>query len=330
MATGLPSCPDPEHAGARVVRNGRYGPLGQQRYRCIPVAGRRHTFSVLSDVSPADDEEERHPLQDDARSSRLPSYRYDVAEIAAALVSIGGGASYRQAAIRASAGTSSNGQLVANWIRDFGPAVTAPDLARSWPRLVAMGILSLQRQPGTGTGPVIQVAVGADDAATPPRLWDARVAGGDDQREWREFLSRRPGAPTVVIAAGAHALAAAAAAVWPGTPVVTDTRRRARPAPADEPADVADVEAHGGPVSVPAQLRAWTRACLSESQAADFIRGFLHRRAALARRLGRRQAHFRNAVQLDQLLDLMRIDANGEAAVSVYRARIIAARPRPA
>jgi hypothetical protein len=294
------ACPDPEHTGSRVVRNGVYGPLGRQRYRCHPAGGVPHTFSAHPELA-------GDGVGDRTGPGRLRSYRHDVAEIAAALISIGRGSSYRQAAIRASAGAQINGQLVADWVRVFGPIVSAVDSPRRWPALLSVGSFTI-RQERDGGRLRLQMAVGSNAAGTPHRLWDARITRGGGHDEWKVFFGRRHGIPEVLVVERGSEEAAVALQTWARRPpVLVEARRRLRP----------DVEAHGRPDVSDGGL------VLDDQDVEKLVREFAEHRGALVRRLAARQAHFRSHDQMDRLLDLIRIDLNGEADLGEYAERIM-------
>lgn len=306
MQAATPMCPDPEHAGSRIVRHGSYGPSGRQRYRCLPVAGRAHTFSEF--VGFLDNHGTTAPVD-----GHLKSYRHRVSEIAEALVSIGRGASYRQAALRASAGTSANGQLVANWVRAFGPLVVAPATSLTWPVVLCVGAFSLRRGlpadrgRSTGAGLVVQLAVGTAYAGSPDRLWDARVAIRGGKGEWNTFFDRRGGAPKVLIVERGSDAAVAALRYWSDSPpILVESRPWLR----------GEVEGHGGP---DAPIAGWPPGAADVDA---FATAFGTYREALFRRLAPRLAHFSDRDQLDHLLALMRMDLNGDADVAVYANRI--------
>ncbi len=304
MTTNEPVCPHSTHAGSRVVRNGVYGSLGRQRYRCHPLSdGASHTFSVPPELTSAE-------LGDDRGQRRLRSYRHDVVEIATALVSIGRGSSYRQAAIRASAGTQINGQLVADWVRAFVPVIVGTDTARRWPAVLCAGAYTVGTTPEGGRLR-LYMAVGAAGNGTAHRLWDARIASGSPYREWRTFFNGRPGKPELLICERGSEEAAVALQVWEANPpVLIEARRRLR----------ADVEAHGKPdVS-----GAGPGFRIGDEDVNQHVATFTEHRATLVRRIATRYAHFRNFDQVDRLLDLMRIECNGEADVADYAKRIMA------
>jgi hypothetical protein len=293
-------CPNTAHAGSHVVRHGFTGSPPHQRYRCEPAHGAAHTFSLPVETIPQSVDE---PLP----LATIRSYRHDVTEIASALVAIGRGASYRQAALSSSAGSSMNGQLVANWVRVFGPLVTGADQPRRWPALTAVGSFTLQPRPGND-GLVVQIAVGAPRSTAIPRLWDARIASRSPG-QWRSFFERHAGAPQILLTQRGSEPATAALRVWSATPPkLIESKNWMRPA----------VVGHGGPAGIRS----------TDPGAADLdidalVHAYADSRDALLRRLAHRRGHFRLPDQVNRLLDLMRLDVNGEAEASDY-ARLIA------
>jgi hypothetical protein len=277
------TCPRPEHAGSRIIRNGSYGPYGRQRFKCLPARGEPHTFSVL--VAPADPD----------AAARLKSFRHSVADIARALVSIGRGASYRQAALQVSRDPGSrgiNGQLVANWVTTFGPVVTDAD--RTWPEVISVGAFPLRRG-ARRDDLLVQLA----SAAMPAGVVHIQVSERDCVDAWQEFYGRLAGRPAAIIVEPSRPAASAALRRWPDQPpVLLPPRPRA-----DDP----DVVAHGGPdvniAAANAQFRRY--------------------RDILFRRLANRQSHFTKLDQLNHLAGLMRLDVNGTADQAVYVDRIL-------
>ena len=285
------ACPRPEHAGSRIIRNGSYGPYGRQRFKCLPARGEPHTFSVL--VAPAD------PDDPDA-AARLKSFRHSVADIARALISIGRGASYRQAALQVSRDPDSrgiNGQLVANWVTTFGPVVTDPD--QTWPEVISVGGFPLRRG-ARRDDLLVQLA----SAATPAGVVHIQVSERDCVDAWQEFYSRLAGRPAAIIVEPSRwSSAEAARRRWPDQPPLL-----LPPRPHD-----ADVQAHGGP----------------EVDIETAVAQFRRYRDTLFRRLANRQSHFTRLEQLNHLAGLMRLDVNGTAGQAVYMDRILAVRKGP-
>ncbi len=290
-------CPDPEHTGSSVVRNGFSGSSAGQRYRCDRGNGTRHTFTLPT---------EHDSLSgDDGYGAPPRFYRHNAAQIAAALVAIGRGASYRQAALSTSAGGSMNGQRVADWVRAFGPVV-APRAPRRWPAHAAVGAFTFQPQRGED-GLVVQLAVAAPTTTQPAHVFDVRIASSRPG-QWRTFYSRHPGCPEVLVLRQGGEASAAALRFWPDQPPQLVDARRWR---------TADVVGHGGP-----RAPGVTGAELAQDVLDVLVGVYTDTSKALFRRLSSRRGHFRRLDQIDRLLDLMRLDLNGEADVETYAERI--------
>jgi len=304
-------CPDPDHAGSSVVRNGFSGSSAGQRYRCERGDGTRHTFTLPTEhdsCSPADG----YPAGGYPAPPRF--YRHNAAQIAAALVAIGRGASYRQAALATSAGSSMNGQLVADWVRAFGPVVAAR-APRRWPARAAVGAFTFQTfQPQRGEdGLVVQLAVAAPAATSPAYVFDAKIASSRPG-QWRAFYGRHPGRPDVLALRHGSEASAAALRCWPEQPPRLVDVRRWR---------TADVLGHGSPHQPPGAAPE----DLAEDDLDTLIGVYADASKALFRRLSTRRGHFRRLDQIDRLLDLMRLDLNGEADVNDYAERIALGAP---
>lgn len=212
-----PRCP--RHPDSKVWRDGTYGrpDRRRQRYRCVP-----------DDGSPS------HRFSDPASTPRL--FSYSAAEIAAALVAVGRGMSYR-AAGRAVVGSSiPDGNSVADWVEVFAPQVFARHAARRWPETVALDALPFRtrardarERPVSERVPAFQI-LGAlayrDGAATEVVALRAvpGPASGGAARHWRELLRSLDGVPNQIVCAPEPDLLRALDAVWPrsnpGSPTV--------------------------------------------------------------------------------------------------------------
>ena len=136
-------CPRPEHAGSRVRFDGHYGAPGHRRqyYRCIPANGDRpHRFT---EVLPREESwhdacelcERDVGFHEGPHAAR--KYQFVARGIAEALVAVGAGSSYRDAALvarerarrlRADPETGQlrftrHGSLVMDWVEIFAPVV---------------------------------------------------------------------------------------------------------------------------------------------------------------------------------------------------------------
>jgi hypothetical protein len=106
-----PDCP--LHPSSRVWRDGTYGEgdRQRQRYRCIPAeGGAAHRFS-------------EPVVYEGVRALRPRLFSYNAAEIAAALVAVGKGMSYRSAARLVPRSPSPDGNSVADWVELFAPSI---------------------------------------------------------------------------------------------------------------------------------------------------------------------------------------------------------------
>ncbi|MGB0098059.1 MAG: hypothetical protein WBP81_36675 [Solirubrobacteraceae bacterium] len=216
-------CPRPEHAGSRVRFAGHNGPLGhcRQRYWCVPAnADRPHRFT---EVLPREESwadacelcEREVDLHEGPHAAR--NYQFVAPGIAEALVMVGAGSSYRDAALvarerarrlRSVPGTgevrfSRHGSLVMDWVEVFAPVVFEPYRPRAWP---ASGSLLLDdlpfrvRDPKTGRHRIafrIFAAIGYE--AGRPRLWWLEAFTSKSQPDWEAFLGALDGAPPRVV-----------------------------------------------------------------------------------------------------------------------------------
>jgi len=157
-------CPRPEHAGSRVRFAGRHGPPEhhRQRYWCVPAnSGRPHRFTEPlpreeSWVDICEACERDVDLHDGPHAAR--KYQFVARGIAGALVMVGAGSSYRDAALvarerakrlRPDRGSgelrfSRHGSLVMDWVEVFAPVVFEPYRPSEWP---ASGSLLLDDLP---------------------------------------------------------------------------------------------------------------------------------------------------------------------------------------
>src|SRR5438477_1569363 len=156
-----PQCPDPAHAGGRVVRAGWYGkpPHRRQRWWCYPPnGGERHRFT---EALPRKEAGHAHCLECSTHLEAWEgqpaprTYCFTAREIAHALKLVAGGVSYRTAAAETrllaqrkrqprprSLSSRSlrrnpnlDGQVVANWVDTFADGLleTTPT---HWPSVV--------------------------------------------------------------------------------------------------------------------------------------------------------------------------------------------------
>ncbi|MCA1698717.1 MAG: transposase [Actinobacteria bacterium] len=160
-------------------------------------------------------------------------YQFVARGIAEALVMVGAGSSYRDAALvarerakRLRAGPdgeprfSRHGSLVMDWVEVFAPVVFEPHRPRAWP---ASGSLLLDdlpfrvRDPQTGRSRIafrIFAAMGYERGRA--KLWQLEAFTTKSQADWEAFLGRLPGAPPRVVCDSDHGLTNAVGARFPG------------------------------------------------------------------------------------------------------------------
>jgi hypothetical protein len=258
-----------------------------------------HTFSR----DPAIDESEPDVFAQ-ARSLR---YRHTAEEIAVALVLVGKGATYRQAAISSSAGLSDNAQRVVKWVERFAPAVTSPDAGRSWPAVVAVGSLAHGRGDHDA---VVQLVVSTAADQVSPCLWKCRSdTDRGDGRVWRNLFTAHGGRPQVLIVQRGSKAAVAALRTWPDRPpLLIDPRSWHRVQPAER------YQAH--------PLSDAGRRFIDNGHVADVVRYLGEARRTVREKISRRHAHFKDLGRLNLVLALMRAEINGDADLVAYAERI--------
>jgi hypothetical protein len=206
------------HEHARIVRDGiqRTGGRQKQRWRCVLPDGSYHRFlGVMSRTLTIDGtcvEWENH-IAPHERPVAPAEGEYLVGEIAGALVDVGRGQAYMDAAkrvrARANIGKTSaprdviNGQTVAEWMADFVPAVASRHNPAEWP-----AVLVLDSLPFYWTDPLtkkslalycILAAFGYDKDGSNGRLWRLEAVPTGDGPAWAEFLSALPGIPESIV-----------------------------------------------------------------------------------------------------------------------------------
>jgi hypothetical protein len=197
----LPQCP--RHPGSRVWRDGVYETRRgrRPRYRCVPDGhDRPHRF--------VDRDEAPH------------RYSFTAAEIAAALVEVGRGTSYREAARRARAHAdvreSADGNTVAGWVDLLAPAIFARYAAERWPELVVLDNVAFRhsrREAFEVFAALEPLARGRSRIVALEAVPGAPVGGA--QPLWERFLRSRPGVPQRLVCSPGAQVLGAVAAVWP-------------------------------------------------------------------------------------------------------------------
>ena len=204
-------CPRPEHAGSRVRFDGQYGAPGHRRqyYGCVPLNGdRAHRFT---EALPREEswKDACELCERDVEPYEGPhaarNYQFVARGIAEALVAVGSGSTYRQAAaiarvrakrLRGDPDTgelrfSRHGSLVMDWVEVFAPVVFEPHRPRAWP---ASGSLLLDdvpfrvRNPQTGRHLIafrVFAAMGYESGR--PRLWRLQAFTSKGRGTGRRF-----------------------------------------------------------------------------------------------------------------------------------------------
>jgi hypothetical protein len=219
--------------------DGRYGVPGHRRqlYRCLPCNGDRpHRFT-----EPLPREEAWRDACEVCERAVRPHegphaaryYQFVARGVAEALVAVGAGATYRQAALvvrerarrlRADPNTGElrltrHGQLVMDWVEVFAPVVFEAHRPDRWP---ATGSLLLDdlpfsvRDPASGRFRIafkVFCAVGFERER--PKLWRIAAVPEATQANWEAFLRGLEGAPPRVVCDNHSGLNAAVRSVFP-------------------------------------------------------------------------------------------------------------------
>src|SRR5215211_4440227 len=233
------ACPRPDHAGSRVRFDGHYGMPGHRRqlYRCVPGNGDRpHRFTELLPREEAWHDaceacERPVHLHEGPHAARR--FQFVARGIAEALVAVGAGASYRQAALVARERArrlrvdpetgeprpTRHGQLVADWVEVFAPVVFEPHRPFAWPTAGSLLLDDLPfsvRDPASGRFRIaFRVFCAAGFERGRPRLWRVEAFPDASQANWEAFLRALEGAPPRVVCDNHYGLNGAVRAAFP-------------------------------------------------------------------------------------------------------------------
>ena len=144
-----PACPRVGHAGARVVLAGTYGKTPRQLFRCVPEDGPAHRFAgalprlVVEGGVCAHCDNPVHRHQGPALTS---GYEFHLRLAAQALMDVGTGLTYTEAAARARVasgrgpyeGREPTGALVAEWVDVLAPVLLREHAPVAWPETVLL------------------------------------------------------------------------------------------------------------------------------------------------------------------------------------------------
>lgn len=215
--SAAPPCPR-GHEDVRVVRDGVQdrGGRKRQRWRCTSPDGSYHRFlGALSRTRSVDEtclECENHVAVHEGPGAPA-AMEYLVREVAGALVSVGRGMTYTDAAkrVRMTANVGKTGELrqvvggqtVAEWMADFVPVVTARHQESEWPAVLVLDSTRfIWKNPRTGVSYDLFSVLGAygyDANGERGRLWKLWASPSNDGDAWDEFLALMPGKPLSVV-----------------------------------------------------------------------------------------------------------------------------------
>ncbi len=236
--TQPPTCPRKGHAGDgwRVVRDGQQRTAGRtrQRWRCISPDDGFHRFVGAVARTRHAPEAVCWECDNQVAAHEGPvaghEYEYLVREVAEALVSVGRGMTYTDAAKRArlkanaarndasgaslhgdefvSGGpvidrTVVNGQTVAEWMGEFVPVVAKRHAETEWPETIVLDSTEFQ-DTNVRTGEQRQLFAvlavwGYPAGGEKGRLWRLGAVPRDTTETWAEFLAELPGKPALVV-----------------------------------------------------------------------------------------------------------------------------------
>ncbi len=225
-ANNLPVCP--RHASGRVTLNGHYGGVRRrQRYRCFP-GGRvvPHNFSgplthiVLETGATCDHCEQ--PLQPHQGPHTARHYDFPVQEVARALILVGRGSTYTEAARRCGmrwGGSASGAQVVLNWVEVFTPVVAARWAVTNWPETVVLDATPYWANlPGPRYGIAFYVmAVCGYEPGAASQVLALHPVARENKATWSALLRSKPGIPRLVVSDEGRAQLPAIPNVWSTT-----------------------------------------------------------------------------------------------------------------
>ena len=221
----------PRHPDGRVVLNRHYGKASERRqiYRCLPSDGSApHSFAGVAPRLVGDGSLCSHCENPVAghEGPRVPRrYEFPVTEAAAALVAIGRGLSYTEAADRARVHRrrdrfDTGARLVGNWIEVLGPVVTGPSSEPAWPETVVLdSAWFMVRNSWTGETTrafCVLGAYGYPDVG-PGRAWALHATPRFQASDWVRFLRSKSRQPKMVVCDNDRSIVAAVKKAWPDT-----------------------------------------------------------------------------------------------------------------
>jgi hypothetical protein len=210
-----PDCP--LHPRSQVWRDGTYGEgdRQRQRYRCNPSdGGAAHRFS-------------EPVLNDGIRALRPRLFSYNAEEIAAALVAVGQGMSYRSAARLVPRSPAPDGNSVADWVELFAPSIYERHTERRRPEAVVLDELLFHARSRDARGqalpdevPAFRILAALAYGRGTTHVVALRAVPGYSPRGaqpfWEELLRALAGVPGELVCAPDPDLLRAIDAVWNG------------------------------------------------------------------------------------------------------------------
>jgi hypothetical protein len=226
-ATGIPTCS--LHPGSVVTLAGHYGKNNdRQRYRCRPSDSQRvHKFAgdvprLLAPSHHCDHCDSKVPAHLGPPVAR--NYLFPVEQAADALLMVGQGVSYTEAAQRSRtrAGRESiyvGAQLVANWVEVLGPVVCASHRPDAWPETVVLDstnfFVTNSRTGARSQAFAVLGAWGYEQGKKTGQAWAFMALHQATEPDWVTFLQSLPGEPVLVIIDNRPEIRNAAQVVWP-------------------------------------------------------------------------------------------------------------------
>lgn len=226
-----PTCP--KHPGSTVWRDGFYGkpPRQRQRWRCNPKKRSGQPVHQFTELLPRQrtnlsvcDECERPFAPHEGQPGAL-QYAFTIRQVARALVRVGEGTSYREAAHRTRHEGNPNvydkrqPNVVMDWVELFAPVVTKPHLVTDVPACLVVDSLEFRAKGGAGKqgGATLFSVLGIVGYAKPGEKRVVRLVARPDatKKTWQDLFATFQGAPSRVICDESRALLPAIRDTWP-------------------------------------------------------------------------------------------------------------------
>jgi hypothetical protein len=195
----LPRCAQHQDAQYRVVKDGSYGRPPRQRYRCISPDGAFHRFTPTLPrllAVPGLCEECDHDVDRSQGAVTARKYRFPIRAISSALVAVGQGASYTDAAAIARATShfpgGAGGGIVAQWIDVFAPLILQSHAESAWPECLMLEAIRLPISPSRSPrSKAVYILCGYGRQLDEPtgRMWALAARPTLRSADWVNFLA---------------------------------------------------------------------------------------------------------------------------------------------